>query len=324
MLPWNERMKNRPLLSICIPTYNRSQYLDKAIESIVSDPVFLLGEVELVISDNASIDDTEIIVHKYSDKFSNIIYSKNSVNIVDKNLPTVIALANGVFCKLYNDTIILSPGGLTYIIECIKSNIECRPVLYFSNKNVGPGNTVEVYSSLDDFILATSYWPTWIASFGIWSEDFMNLADKFNGTELRLWQTVILYSVINDKKSVFVYNKKIIDIQPVDKKGGYNLFDVFAINYLNIVMNFFNLGIISKNTYNFVKSDLFHNFLIPWYYNTVVEKNNFIYQLSGIENAIRVHYSSMHFSLMKYIAILYSFKTFAIKMWRSKIIDPKA
>jgi abequosyltransferase len=48
----------RPLLSICIPTYNRSQYLKQALETYVSNAAFD-DEVEIVISDNASTDNTE-------------------------------------------------------------------------------------------------------------------------------------------------------------------------------------------------------------------------------------------------------------------------
>lgn len=50
-----------PLLSICIPTYNRSTYLRESIESIIHQSEFISGDVEIVISDNASTDNTENI-----------------------------------------------------------------------------------------------------------------------------------------------------------------------------------------------------------------------------------------------------------------------
>ena len=63
---------DKPLLSICIPTYNRSKYLKNSIESIICQQEFLDGKVEIVISDNASEDDTPSAVKAYTDRYSNV------------------------------------------------------------------------------------------------------------------------------------------------------------------------------------------------------------------------------------------------------------
>ena len=39
----------KPLLSICIPTYNRCEYLKKSIETIISQKEFSDENVEIVI-----------------------------------------------------------------------------------------------------------------------------------------------------------------------------------------------------------------------------------------------------------------------------------
>ena len=62
----------QPLLSICIPTYNRAEYLVGALENIISDPAFD-ERVEIVISDNASTDDTENVVGYFIKLYSNIL-----------------------------------------------------------------------------------------------------------------------------------------------------------------------------------------------------------------------------------------------------------
>lgn len=53
-------MSEKPLLSICIPTYNRAEYLAKSLDTLVCLPEFNSSEVEVVISDNASTDNTQI------------------------------------------------------------------------------------------------------------------------------------------------------------------------------------------------------------------------------------------------------------------------
>ena len=96
----------KPLLSICVPTYNRCEYLRKSIESIICQPEFQNGEVEIVISDNTSNDGTELLGKEFASKYSNIRYYKNSENIVDKNFPLALGRGSGVFRKLSNDTFI--------------------------------------------------------------------------------------------------------------------------------------------------------------------------------------------------------------------------
>ena len=52
----------KPLLSICIPTYNRAELLRSALLSLVPQVKESGGEVELVVSDNCSTDDTRRVV----------------------------------------------------------------------------------------------------------------------------------------------------------------------------------------------------------------------------------------------------------------------
>ncbi|WP_071593352.1 glycosyltransferase family 2 protein [Kamptonema formosum] len=56
--------KHIPFLSVCIPTYNRSEMLPAAIESVLEQD---FDDFELIICDNASTDNTEEVVRKYSD-----------------------------------------------------------------------------------------------------------------------------------------------------------------------------------------------------------------------------------------------------------------
>ena len=93
-------MNKKPILSLCIPTYNRSKYLKNTLESIVCQDVFCNGEVEIVVSDNASSDDTQQMMKEYIDKHKNIYYYRNEENVVDVNMPIVIQHANGLYRKL--------------------------------------------------------------------------------------------------------------------------------------------------------------------------------------------------------------------------------
>ena len=93
---------SKPLLSICIPTRNRAEYLEKSIDSLIRQEEF--PHVEVVILDNCSTDGTEKVDRGYQQKFNNIIYHRNTEDISDKNFPMVTMIAHGIYRKLFNDT----------------------------------------------------------------------------------------------------------------------------------------------------------------------------------------------------------------------------
>lgn len=53
-----------PGVSVCIPTYNYARYLPRAIESVLAQTY---DDFELIVSDNASTDDTQEVLSRYSD-----------------------------------------------------------------------------------------------------------------------------------------------------------------------------------------------------------------------------------------------------------------
>jgi len=52
-------------LTIAIPTYNGARYIREALDSIISQLDDIDEEVEIVISDNASTDQTPEIIENY-------------------------------------------------------------------------------------------------------------------------------------------------------------------------------------------------------------------------------------------------------------------
>ena len=66
------REGNIPLVSICIPTYNRGRYLEKALLAYEKLQEFVEKKIEIVISDNASSDDTRERIEPFVRKYSNV------------------------------------------------------------------------------------------------------------------------------------------------------------------------------------------------------------------------------------------------------------
>lgn len=194
-------MNEKPLLSICIPTYNRAEYLVKSLDSLICLPEFNTSEVEVVISDNASTDNTQEIVKIYTDRYNTIHYYRNEENIRDKNFPTSIIRANGTFRKLCNDTLIYSDNYLSYLLYNIKIYQKDKPFLFFPNHNLGKKQK-DLYecSNINDFLRIGSFYITWIAAFGFWEDELSLVDDWFAGGETSLWQTKVLLDILSKKK----------------------------------------------------------------------------------------------------------------------------
>jgi hypothetical protein len=67
-----------PILSIGLPVYNGSKHLREAVESLLAQDV---GDLELVISDNASTDGTPAICAEYAEKDPRVRVVRNPQNI---------------------------------------------------------------------------------------------------------------------------------------------------------------------------------------------------------------------------------------------------
>ncbi|MDB5259221.1 MAG: glycosyl transferase family 2 [Candidatus Taylorbacteria bacterium] len=115
---------NAPLLSICIPTYKRAHCLKDCLNSIVSqfEDADAYAKVEVIISDNASDDNTEDVVREFQAKYPNIKYYKNENNIgFDRNFLSVIEKSSGEFCLPIGDDDAFFPGSFSVLIHKIQT-----------------------------------------------------------------------------------------------------------------------------------------------------------------------------------------------------------
>jgi abequosyltransferase len=104
-------------LSICIPTYNRAKCLSMLLDSIVQQ---YTSDVEVVVSDNASADNTAEVVSSYKSKMPNLKYVLQSENIgADRNFLAVVENASGEYAWLMGDDDRLEPGAVGAILRAL-------------------------------------------------------------------------------------------------------------------------------------------------------------------------------------------------------------
>lgn len=128
-------MSERPLVSVCIPTYRGAEYLAQAIDSVLAQT---LTDFELVIVDDQSPDDTEAIVARYTDP--RIRYLRNPVNLgPEGNWNRCLSEARGTYFKLLPHDDLLHPDCLTRQVEVLEADHTSRISLVFCARDIiGP------------------------------------------------------------------------------------------------------------------------------------------------------------------------------------------
>lgn len=109
-------------LSICIPTYNRSAYLRQCLESILISATGFENVIEIVISDNASVDDTSDVAAEYVATYSFVRYHKNKFNVFERNFHVAATLAKGGYIWIFGDDDLMHPEAIAIILKRIEEN----------------------------------------------------------------------------------------------------------------------------------------------------------------------------------------------------------
>ena len=271
----NKMSNDLYLLSICIPTYNRCEYLKKTLDSIVTQKPFLDRKVEVVVSDNASTDKTEELLQDYTANFQTLIYYNNPHNDRDKNFPLVISRAHGLLRRLSNDTMMYHDGALEYLCQLVEDNKENQHVIFLGNGNLRSKKQILDFRQA---IHAISYWTTYIACFCIWSGDCQAIEEDFACCDLRLWQVNRFYRMACQTKQVLVDDTLLNTVQEVRGKDiSYGLFKVFYENYLSIISNYVASGNLTQSDYDSLEKDVLYHFFIPWTIQWEYETKNMKY-----------------------------------------------
>ncbi|HJY98734.1 MAG TPA: glycosyltransferase [Patescibacteria group bacterium] len=96
-------MSKAYILSVCIPTYNRAEFLEKSLKLLAR---MMTADVELVIGDDASTDGTKKIVEEFIrlNKKINVKYIRSNKRLsFDRNVIKIVNSASGKFCWLLGD-----------------------------------------------------------------------------------------------------------------------------------------------------------------------------------------------------------------------------
>ena len=179
-------------LTIGIPIYNGEVTIQETLDSIIGQ---LVPGVEIVVSDNASDDNTGKIVKASCAKYNQIKYFRNEANLgADGNIDLVVKRSTGTFVWLMGDDDEIAPGGIEKILTVIQANPMLAAIFVnYSSYDRLNGQCIEertlkidadiFCANADAFLKITTIYPNFMSSIIIRKSRWLDHnSDNFVGT----------------------------------------------------------------------------------------------------------------------------------------------
>ena len=250
-------------LSVAIPTYNGSYYIRETLDSIISQLDDIDEEIEIVISDNASTDQTPEIIRGYRNKYPLIKYFRNDENFgADRNFDLAIRRSTGGYVWLFSDDDKLKPGAIKRVLEVLKKypNIGLIWVNYgiynedFSVCNMERRDLktmADVYCNSADEFYTTTHILSTAASTNIVKRSSWNNVDrvKFIGSNF-VHVGVISSYLINESNAYCInYPYVMIRMRGVSRWANKGKLLIYSVNLASIIRGLTKMGY-KKDTIN--------------------------------------------------------------------------
>ena len=134
------------LLTIGVPTYNRAAKLTRLLNAIQEEIAAsnLEKEVCVLVSDNASTDQTPEVAREFMKADFDVAYNRHPVNVeLDGNLRSLYTLATTPYIWFMADDDLPLKGAIRKLVDALR---EYSPDVLLSSFNQPPGSTVRQFN----------------------------------------------------------------------------------------------------------------------------------------------------------------------------------
>ena len=245
------KQKNQPLLTIAIPTFNRAEYLRMTLIQLKSELNKIDDlEIEIIVSNNASIDCTAEVVVELMSQGLNIRYLSNEVNLgVDANIAKCFDSASGFYVLILGDDDLFVDGGLVALMGHLEKKMYSLICMraYGYNEDFRaefPGRQGKdiVFDSQVQFLGSIGQFITLISSMVI----NKNLIKDMNANSLcgsYLVQVELIITALI-RSNQYLYINRYLMACKRNNTGGYAFFEVFVKNLAVILDKYKSLGLL--------------------------------------------------------------------------------
>ena len=269
-------MENKqPLLSLCIPIYNRLEYLKRMLERFLEDKILFEETIDLLISDNCSTVDLESCVNEFKSKGLKITYNRNQKNLgPDGNFLYCFNHAKGKYCWLLGSDDIPVKGFLNSLVTVLQGKE--YGLVHLNHHSDGLSQLFE-YSDNQKMVENIAHWITFMSSNIINTKNiaFIN-SNQYMDTYL-IQVPYYLYSCLNSPvNAIYKYSCFEKDDDSANN-GSYNLFQVFVQNLFDVYERFYQQKMLSRKVIENIKRNEYEHFLFPFIKDLLVlkKKSNF-------------------------------------------------
>lgn len=236
-----------PLLSLCIPTFNRAALLREALGAVLDqgDAAFFEA-VEVLVFDNASADETEETVAAFQFQHPEMLlrYFRQPVNLGgDGNMLSLVQQASGEFVWILSDDDLLLPGALEKLFALVHAHpsaaafclnakafrqtpTEAAPP-YFSlpadREFTDPDETLLFFETMITFMSLLVFRRSLIAG-----RDYTGKIGTY------LITSYLFLDIIAEKQGIVVTHQPFLALR-ADNSGGFQFFKVFVTNFDRLI-----------------------------------------------------------------------------------------
>jgi abequosyltransferase len=235
----------KPLLTIAIPTYNRAWCL-KDLLSVLAGQLKDEPRVELLISDNASPDETPSLVQDFMAQGLPVRYLRNAKNIgPDANFVQCFEQAHGKYVWIFSDDDLILPGALAKILAyCEAAEYDLIWVSSYAFGEVHKPRAVEARNDAIEISDSKEYAKRVHVFFTFISGNIIN-KDRVLAAGATAFSTLVgtnltqlgwTYTALNGFVRGLYIREKLVAVRE-NNTGGYKLFQVFGPTLATITKN---------------------------------------------------------------------------------------
>ena len=243
-------MTGQPLLTIIVPTYNRAKCLELLLGTLAREIAGLEPRVRVMVSDNASTDDTANVVSAFSKLVPDAVTIRHSENVgADENFCRCVERTDTAYFWIIGDDDLPRAGAIRHVLELLARH--APDLIYLESdwrseiRGNDPHDPVrdEAPDLMDSlrFARRVHVWTTFISGIVV---DRESLVAKQSPEQLRRYSNTSLVQlgwVLGTLKAgtrfLVVRQKCILATQ--GNTGGYSLLKVFGNNFPSIVSDAF-------------------------------------------------------------------------------------
>lgn len=253
-------MQAQPLLTIAIPTYSRASYLKETLDQLRLEILsHHLDDIEIIVSDNASPDNTQQVVSDGSRPEFEIRYLKNLNNIgPDANIAQCFNEAKGHYVLILGDDDLFYDGSLKWLMTVIRQQeygVVCmRPYGFdtdFRLEQPGRFGRDIVFDDVGQFLSTIGPLVTLISACVI-NKNCLPKVDAYEFCGRNLVQVhLVIEATLNLKKSLYSSHYHIACKR--NNSGGYDYVQVF-VEHLGAILDAYRVrGLSSQSILAFDK-----------------------------------------------------------------------